>query len=175
MIFCAGKTELFDFAVPIGIGMVESAINLTRFLEKNPCKEVVFIGSAGSYGEIKIGAIVESSKASNVESSSLKSESYSPIPHTVNKPFVSRETFTNSSNYITASKKDAELFLASGLQIENMEFYGVAKTAEIFNIPFRGIFVITNYCDSSAHESYKNNYKEAMKNLTHYLKENGYI
>ncbi|MDD4855510.1 MAG: purine-nucleoside phosphorylase, partial [Sulfuricurvum sp.] len=30
MIVCAGNNETFDFALPIGVGLVESAMNLTR-------------------------------------------------------------------------------------------------------------------------------------------------
>jgi hypothetical protein len=30
MILCAGNNETFDFAIPIGVGLIDSAINLTR-------------------------------------------------------------------------------------------------------------------------------------------------
>jgi hypothetical protein len=30
MILCAGNNETFDFATPIGVGLIDSAINLTR-------------------------------------------------------------------------------------------------------------------------------------------------
>ncbi|MCI0500930.1 MAG: purine-nucleoside phosphorylase, partial [Epsilonproteobacteria bacterium] len=30
MIVCAGRSETFDFAIPVGVGLIESAINLTR-------------------------------------------------------------------------------------------------------------------------------------------------
>ena len=47
MIICAGRNETFHFAHPIGVGLIESAINLTRMclfnkpeylLEKNIIK-----------------------------------------------------------------------------------------------------------------------------------------
>ncbi len=30
MIVCAGNNETFDFALPIGVGLIESAMSLTR-------------------------------------------------------------------------------------------------------------------------------------------------
>ena len=36
MISCAGDIESFDFATPIGIGVVDSAINLSRICIMNP-------------------------------------------------------------------------------------------------------------------------------------------
>lgn len=30
MIICAGKNEVFNFAQPMGVGLIEMAINLTR-------------------------------------------------------------------------------------------------------------------------------------------------
>ena len=53
MLFSAGRQELFSFATPIGIGLVESAINLTRIALFNRPKSIIFIGSAGSYNRDK--------------------------------------------------------------------------------------------------------------------------
>ena len=55
MIICAGwKTENFPFAKAIGIGLIESAINLTRICLEFQPKELIFIGTCGLYerGEI---------------------------------------------------------------------------------------------------------------------------
>ena len=35
-----------------------------------------------------------------------------------------------------------------------MEFFSVLKTAKEFNIPVKGIFVVTNYCNKNAHSEY---------------------
>ncbi|ORI07689.1 purine-nucleoside phosphorylase [Campylobacter concisus] len=37
MIVSAGKNEIFDFALPMGVGLVDMAINLTKFLQKRAC------------------------------------------------------------------------------------------------------------------------------------------
>ncbi len=79
MIICAGRNETFDFAESIGVGLIESAIKLTRLcLFKKP-DSLIFVGSAGSYGENKIFDIVESKNAANIELSFLLNDSYTPL------------------------------------------------------------------------------------------------
>lgn len=63
MIICAGRNETFPFAHPIGVGLIESSINLTRICLFDKPDFLLFIGSAGSYGEHKIFDIIESKRA----------------------------------------------------------------------------------------------------------------
>jgi len=37
LVISAGKNEIFDFALPMGAGLVDMAINLTKFLQKRAC------------------------------------------------------------------------------------------------------------------------------------------
>jgi len=175
MILSAGNEEIFSFARPIGIGLIDSAINLSRICLFDRPSSLIFIGSAGSYNpkKHKIFDIVTSSSASQVEISFLKKESYTPIEQIITTN-VSRETIVNSSNYITTDKLSALAFDKLGIEIENMEFYSVMKVAKEFNIPVKGIFVITNYCDTTAHKQYLKNIKKAKTILIDYLKK-GYI
>jgi nucleoside phosphorylase len=176
MILSAGREETFSFAHPIGIGLIESAINLTNLCLFDKPKSLIFIGSAGSYNlnKHKIFDIITSSTAAQIEISFLQKKAYSPIDNFITAS-VSRETVVNSSNYITTDKLSALAFDKLGFEIENMEFYSVVKVAKEFNIPVRGVFVITNYCEEKAHEQYLRNIKEAKKILINYLKEKGYI
>jgi nucleoside phosphorylase len=176
MLLSAGREEIFSFATPIGIGLIESAINLTRIALFDRPKSFIFIGSAGSYNpnKYKIFDIITSSSASQIEISFLKKESYTPIDNFITAS-VSQETIVNSSNYITTDKISALAFDKLGFGIENMEFYSVVKVAKEFNIPIRGIFIITNYCHKDAHNEYIKNIHTAKTKLTNYLKEKGYI
>ena len=113
MIVCAGNNEIFPFATPIGVGLCESAVNLTRFVLMNPPEFILFIGSAGSYGSYEPMEVVESKAASQIELSYLLKKSYTPLPSNVivSDENVSRETplpqigqngrpsIVNSSNY----------------------------------------------------------------------------
>lgn len=172
MIVCAGDSEQFDFALPVGIGMTDVAINLTRLCLTQKPKFILFVGTAGSYGEKKIFDIIESKSAANIENSFLIGSSYTPIDNMVSTAEdVSRETIVNSSNYITTDKKLGRAYIAKNIHLENMEYYAVLKVAKMFDIPAAGIFIVTNYCDENAHEDFLKNHKEAMFRLTKYIKE----
>ncbi|HSR73976.1 MAG TPA: hypothetical protein VLL31_03965 [Sulfurovum sp.] len=172
MIICAGESEQFDFALPVGIGMTDVAINLTRLCLSQKPKFILFVGTAGSYGEKKVFDIIESKTAANIENSFFTGGSYTPIDNMVSTAEdVSRETIVNSSNYITTDKEIGKAYLSKNIHLENMEYYAVLKVAKSFNIPAAGIFIVTNYCDENAHKDFMDNHKEAMLRLTKYMKE----
>jgi len=137
---------------------------------------LIFIGTAGSYGNKKIFDVIESSSASNIEKCFLEKKCYTPLDNIISfSQNVSRETIVNSSNYITTDKKTAEKYLKLNIEIENMEFYSVMSVAKEFDIPVKGIFVVTNYCHYQAHKEYLSNIKKAKKLLIHYLYEKNII
>ncbi|KIM08915.1 MAG: purine nucleoside phosphorylase [Sulfurovum sp. FS08-3] len=171
MIVCAGNNEVFDFATPIGVGLLDSAINLTRICLMNPPEFILFIGSAGSYGEREIFDIVESKSATQIENSFFNAASYTPIENVVSTAQnIKNEILVNSSNYITTDKTLGKYYLSHNIGLENMEFYAIAKVAREFNIPMGGVFIVTNYCDSNAHKEFKANHTEAMRRLGEYIK-----
>ena len=172
MIICAGESEQFDFALPVGIGMTDVAINLTRLCLSQKPKFILFVGTAGSYGAKKVFDIIESKTAANIENSFFTGGSYTPIDNMVSTAEdVSRETIVNSSNYITMDKALGKAYLSKNIQLENMEYYAVLKVAKSFDIPAAGVFIVTNYCDENAHKDFMDNHKEAMLRLTEYIKE----
>lgn len=175
MIVCAGKSENFAFAKSIGIGLVESAINLSLMCQKDLPNGLVFIGSAGSYGNAQIFDIIESVSASNVEIGFFSHKSYTPLENLVQIENVSRETLSNaiinSSNYITSDEFEANTFLKAGFELENMEFFSVLNVARKFKIPCFGVFVVTNFCNQNAHQDFIKNHEKAKQILTNYIYE----
>ncbi len=169
MIVSAGGVETFTNVLPIGIGLIESSINLTRAILFNRPDFIIFLGTAGSYGEFKIGEMVHSNSASNIELSFLDKNSYTPIDNVITQ---NSKVIVNSSNYITTSKKHSETFLKLGIGLENMEFFSVIRVAKEFNIRAKGIFFVTNYCDENAHKEYFKNYQMAIKSLQSVVYEN---
>jgi nucleoside phosphorylase len=172
MFICAGESETFDFAKPMGIGLVDMSINLTKLCIENPPSFLFFVGSAGSYGRHKIFDIVESKSASNIENSFFNAKSYTPIDNMVSTADnVSRETIVNSSNYITTDESLAKHYLKNNIGLENMEYFAVIKVAQHFSIPVAGAFIVTNYCNANAHQDFISNHKEAISRLTEYIKK----
>jgi len=177
VIVCAGNNETFPFATPIGVGLIDSAINLTRLCLFDKPEYILFIGSAGSYGKYNIFDIVESSNGSNIELSFFQDNSYTPIDNIVkceDKKLPS-QTIVNSSNYISINSEISKEYLQYGIGIENMEFYSVVKIAKEFDIDVRGIFVVTNYTNKDAHKDFISNHNQAMNKLVNYLEEKNII
>ncbi|PLY07293.1 MAG: purine-nucleoside phosphorylase [Arcobacter sp.] len=173
MIVCAGRNETFKFAEPIGVGLIETTINLTRHCLFNKPEFLLFIGSAGSYGEHKIFDIIESKRAANIELSFLSKDSYTPLDNVLESEnkMTRNDTIVNSSNYISTNFNLSKQYNEYGVGIENMEFFSVLQVAREFEIPVAGIFIVTNYTNENAHDDFIKNHQEAMSKLTKYLVE----
>ena len=168
-IISAGNRETFNFATPIGVGLIESAINLTRLILFDKPDYLIFIGSAGSYGKFKIFDIVKSQASSNIENCFLQKKCYTPIDNIIK---LSDSPIVNSSNYITTDEIISKAYLELGIDLENMEFFSIMRVAKEFNIPVFGVFVVTNYCDKYAHKNYLKNIKKAKELLIEYINQN---
>lgn len=161
MIVCAGRGEEFSFARAVGVGLVESAINLTQICLTEQVDEIIFVGSAGAYDErIRICDMFCATQATQIESASLTHNAYTPISDHIESPKViscdvSYETLiVNSSNYITTDSAVARKFLQRGVGLENMEFFAILEVARYFGIGCLGIFCVSNHCDAYAHRDF---------------------
>ncbi|WP_321779599.1 purine-nucleoside phosphorylase [Sulfurimonas sp.] len=172
MIICAGNNETFDFATPMGVGLVETAMNLTRLCLFDKPEFLLFVGSAGSYGNHKIFDIIESKTASNIELAFLSADAYTPLDNVVSTNIEEKkDVIVNSSNYISTNKELTKKFLNFGIEIENMEFFSVLKVAEEFDIPAGGVFCITNNTDENAHKDFLENHENAKELLSTHVKK----
>ncbi len=182
MIYCAGKIENFAFAKSIGIGLVESAIHLTRSILHDKPDEIVFVGSCGSYSSSSpLLEIFESHSACNIELSFLQGQSYTPLDNFINVshetsqkdsaflPLKNTQNTVNSSNYISTDSKLAEQMVKLGILYENMEFFTVLQVAKTFQIPAIGIFCATNHIHRDAQKEFLQNHKSAMQKLESYI------
>jgi nucleoside phosphorylase len=171
MIICSGNNETFPFAQPMGVGLVDMAMNMTRLCLFDKPEFILFVGSAGSYGNHKIFDIIESKTAANIELSFLQNKAYTPIDNVVSTNFEqTKETVVNSSNYITTDFELAQKFQGLNIGIENMEFFAVLKIAQEFNIPAGGVFCVTNFCDKNAHSDFLKNHEKAKELLAFHVK-----
>ena len=172
MIICAGNNETFDFATPMGVGLIETAMNLTRLCLFDKPDFLLFVGSAGSYGEHGILDIVESKTAANIELAFLQKKAYTPLNNVVSAQTENkRDVIVNSSNYISTDAELCRRFNALGVGLENMEFFSVLRIAQEFEIPAGGIFCVTNYCNENAHADFLKNHEAAKAKLTAYVQQ----
>jgi len=173
MIVCAGNSESFDFATPVGIGLVESAINTTRLCIMEAPAYLLFVATAGSYGKHNIFDIVTSKSAANIELSFLEKKAYTPIDNLIvsEESSITSDVIINSSNYITTDEELSKKMSSLKIDLENMEFFSIMRTAQEFNIPCGGIFIVTNHTNSDAHSTFISNHAEAMQKLDTHVKE----
>lgn len=172
MIICAGNNETFDFATPMGVGLVETAMNLTRLCLFDKPEFLLFVGTAGSYGKHAVFDIVESKTAANIELAFLEKKAYTPLDNVVSTQTKDmKDVIVNSSNYISTDAVLTEQFLRFGVEIENMEFFSVLRIAQEFDIPAGGVFCITNYCNEAAHRDFLKNHEKAKTLLGEHVKK----
>ena len=172
MIICAGNNETFDFAQPMGVGLVETAMNITRLCLFDKPEFLLFVGSAGSYGDAQIFDIIESKTAANIELAFLSNDAYTPLDNVVSTNTTNtKDIVVNSSNYISTNADIAKNFLKFNVGIENMEFFAVLKIAEEFNIPAGGVFCVTNFTNTNAHEDFLKNHEKAKELLDVHVKK----
>jgi len=170
MIICAGNNETFDFAQPMGIGLIETTMNLTRLCLFDKPEFILFVGTAGSYGDAKIFDIVESKTAANIELAFLNNDAYTPLDNVVTTNETNKkDVLVNSSNYISTNEKLSKNFLKFGVGIENMEFFAVLKVAQEFDIPAGGVFCVTNFTNTNAHDDFLKNHEQAKLLLTEHV------
>jgi len=171
MIICAGNSENFSFATPMGVGLVETAMNLTRLCLFDKPEFILFVGTAGSYGDKNIFDIVESKTASNIELAFLEKKAYTPLDNVVStNTEATKDIIVNSSNYISTDQSLVSKFPNLGVGIENMEFFSVLRVAQEFDIPAGGVFCVTNYCNQDAHADFLKNHDEAKRRLEEHVK-----
>ena len=172
MIICAGNNETFSFATPMGIGLVDTAMNVTRLCLFDKPEFILFVGTAGSYGKANILDVIESKTASNIELSFLQQKSYTPIDNVISAQTEDKkELIVNSSNYITTDEVLASGYEKFGIGIENMEFFSVVRVAMEFDIPVGGVFCVTNYCNANAHQDFLKNHQAAKEKLSLHVRE----
>ena len=171
MIVCAGNNETFDFATPMGVGLIEMAMNLTQLCLFDKPEFLLFVGTAGSYGDAKIFDIIESKTASNIELAFLNKDAYTPLDNVIStNTEQKKDIIVNSSNYISTNEQLTKKFLKFGVGIENMEFFSVLRVAQEFNIPAGGVFCVTNYTNKDAHNDFIKNHSKAKELLTQHTK-----
>jgi nucleoside phosphorylase len=172
MIVCAGNNETFDFATPMGVGLVDTAMNMTRLCLFDKPEFILFVGTAGSYGSKNIFDIVESKTASNIELAFLQGKAYTPIDNVISAQTEDKkDLIVNCSNYITTDAALASSYEKFGIGIENMEFFSVVRIAQEFDIPVGGVFCVTNYCNENAHDDFLKNHETAKAKLALHVKQ----
>ena len=118
MIISAGRNEIFSFALPMGVGLVDMSINLTTILQKR-----VMVDSSGRYEQNLTAKQQPDERLNLIDSPVLKSAKSSQNPDKILSALPSEIIFVGSAGLY----KDGEVFeiyessVAANIEISSLE------------------------------------------------------
>ncbi len=162
----------------LGIGYLDAALNLERIIKKNDLKQIIFLGTAGSFNKNHDEIVeVESTELLNIGSN--LDISY-PAKHGRYEVYKTEKKLSDlktchclTTAEITKDSAFAELISKKyddEILLENLELYGLAKVASEAGIPWNALLGVTNSIGENAHEEWKVNHERVSKNLCDYFK-----
>ena len=162
MIISAGRNEVFAFALPMGVGLVDMSINLTALLQKR-----VMVDGCGRYEQNSTAKQQLDERLNLIDSPILQSVKTSQNPDKILNALPSEIIFIGSAGLY----KDGEVFeiyessAAVNIEISSLEnkSYSPIKN-EIASVVPRGTCKVNS-----------SNFITTNKNLAHKLFERGYL
>lgn len=162
-------TNKNTFIQPLGIGFLDAGIELSRLLTSNPqIKKIIFLGTAGSYKtNLNIGEILSIKSTSLLNLGSRLDLSYSPIKNNFISASQIFPGFKTAHCLVSMeiSKKENLINSDEKYILENMELFGIARTAETFRVQWSALLAVTNYVGANSHQEWLLNHEECSKKL----------
>ncbi|TGK04126.1 phosphorylase [Leptospira langatensis] len=179
------KSDSGIWTFETGVGDLEAAINLQKYLSQNDTprpKAVISVGSAGVYSSVPRkdweGKFGISRLFVNYEIAYLDKKVR--IPDSMNLkydfpdfefPFTGPEFLelaTNGTGSVTLedlSPRALERIKTEGIGFENMEAFGLAKVCKTLGIPFGAIYALTNKVGPKGSEEWKLSWRKHSDRL----------
>lgn len=161
-----------------GIGITQAAAKTTVALLRTKAKQVIFVGSSGSYSKkIPLLTIVCATESIIGDYAFCSAKSYNPKNYPAIfkadngvikkiKSLKNEKVFfspISSTISITNNRSWAKKFLKKDHYFENLELYGVAQACSNLGIPWNAISVVTNHIGKNANMEWLKNYVEAAR------------
>ena len=162
MIISAGRNEIFPFALPMGVGLVDMSINLTALLQKR-----AMVDGCGRYEQILTTNRQLDEKLNLIDSPILQSAKSSQNPDKILNALPSEIIFIGSAGLY----KEGEIFeiyessVAANIEISSLENRSYSPIeGEIASIVPRGTYKVNS-----------SNFITTDQNLAHKLFARGYF
>ena len=162
MIISAGRNEVFAFALPMGVGLVDMSINLTALLQKR-----AMVDSSGKYEQNLTANRQLYERLNSIDSPILQSAKSSQNPDKISNALPREIIFVGSAGLY----KDGEVFkiyessVAANIEISSLENKSYSPIeSEIASIVPRGTYKINS-----------SNFITTDRNLAHKLFDRGYF
>lgn len=158
LIVCAlaGELQGYDTLVT-GVGKINAALTLTRFLAENPNPPAVInLGSAGGVGLPK-GSLV---RATNFNQWDMRCEGldfrrgqtpFDNVPAQIDSTYdIQINGLVDAPCYTNDQFLDDPLLLPTGPSVVEMEAFALAKVCNAFSVPFGAVKYVTDCADEAA-------------------------
>ena len=162
MIISAGRNEIFPFALPMGVGLVDMSINLTALLQKR-----AMVDSRGKYEQVLTTNRQLDERLNSIDSPILQSAKSSQNPDKILNALPSEIIFVGSAGLY----KDGEVFkiyessVAANIEISSLEHKSYSPIeSEIASVVPRGTCKVNS-----------SNFITTDRNLAHELFDRGYF
>ena len=162
MIISAGRNEIFPFALPMGVGLVDMSINLTALLQKR-----AMVDSRGKYEQVLTANRQLDERLNSIDSPILQSAKSSQNPDKILNALPSEIIFVGSAGLY----KDGEVFkiyessVAANIEISSLEHKSYSPIeSEIASVVPRGTCKVNS-----------SNFITTDRNLAHELFDRGYF
>jgi len=197
--FTFQKEKYKIILLPLGVGKLNALYNLMYWYyevfkndyKHHTLKEIIFLGSCGSYDFLFKQDFVFSNKFIHYDYATLiqKSKYLEEISKFIqtNQGIITKEILNqynweegiiNSTDSITLTKIDKDLWVQLDKEkyknypiFENLEVYAIAKFCEFYKIPFTSFLSVTNYVYENGSLEWQNRYKDLSKKLNNNLKK----
>lgn len=157
LLVAAVPAELGDLpGVALGIGLVAAAASMARVLAEARPERVVLLGTAGSFGEVAVGTVVQGRRlglGAAAVTLGLGYQPGAPAPLTgIDLGLPSADVLTNLA---VTTDPDLAARFGADWQIEHMEAFGAAWACAAAGVPFGVVLGVTNRVGPSAHAEWR--------------------
>ena len=162
MIISAGRNEIFPFALPMGVGLVDMSINLTALLQKR-----VMVDSGGRYEQNLTTSRQLDERLNLIDSPILQSAKNPQSPDKILNALPSEIIFIGSAGLYRDGEilKIYESSVAANIEISSLENKSYSPIeSEIASVVPRGTYKVNS-----------SNFITTDQNLAHELFDRGYF
>ena len=167
----AGELQGFDPLIT-GVGKVNAAITLTRYLTENPkTPAVVNLGSAGGVGLAK-GSLIKvdtfwqwDMRCEGLEFKRGQTPFDNHPSHLQGDYEINIDGLTEADCYTSDQFLDDPALLPSGPCVVEMEAFALAKVCRIFEVPFAAIKYVTDAADGEAGDDWQEGLPSCAESL----------
>jgi purine-nucleoside phosphorylase len=169
---------------PVGVGTVDAAIGAAQAIARVRPRRVIFVGTAGVYPgaaarALPIGSAAVAGELRLVSTATLRGDAYAPAPlvsavepaATVRAALARAATGNESAPVnvvacplaITRTAALARRIAATGVALENLEAFAVARAATAARVPFGAVLGVSNVVGPKAHAEWRANHLHASR------------